>query len=797
MSFLDFFRRKESLARTTATLNLVGRAVSTPANYEGFARQGYLRNATVFSAISRIARSAGGVHWVLYKGKGKKKIELEEHPLLTLWNKPNPLSAQASFVEAAVAYFIIAGNSYIEKNSPFENKPPLELWNVQPDKMKLVVGPNGYPSAYQFKAAGGEVNWPVDPTDFSSRVMHWKTFHPTDLWYGMSPLEAAMQSLDQNNAGQKWNLSLLQNSATPSGVLQMKESKANPRGELTEEQYARLRAEFDDAYTGSKNAGRPLIIEGGLNWMQMSMSPKDMDFGSTKQHSATDIAVALGVPPELLGLGVKTFNNWREARLSFYEETVLPTLDSFRDNVNMNLTPEFGDGLYLDYDKDDIEALQWAREQKYSLVGGADYLTQNEKREAIGYDAKEGWDVFKIGNNLVEKPEDMPVQGGLVSDLPPSEIDVTDSTKPIQGLDPEAEARQATALNGAQVSSLLEVITSVVNGQLPRDSALNIIMVAFNVDQAQAEEILGDVGEGFEATPQIEGNAPPANPELEEEKEMSWKSFNLVNANERKKTWRAQNAKRNRLVAAFSRDIRDDYKGLSKKLEKVARELKNKDPKLVEFALLKTINNEMPEFARTISKHVRFTTEDFGSMIFREAKDMQFTISTKANTRFDSFVEAYVKRRTGDAIKSINSTSQKRVSRIVKEWVAESITSGDSAEELSKYLQLEFEDLSPGSAMNIARTEVGVASNNGSREAVKSLQIPNMTKEWVSAADDRVRDGENLGANHEAMNGVTVPFDEKFTVPPDCSMEGPGDPSAPADQVCNCRCVTVYQRRGN
>jgi hypothetical protein len=85
-----------------------------------------------------------------------------------------------------------------------------------------------------------------------------------------------------------------------------------------------------------------------------------------------------------------------------------------------------------------------------------------------------------------------------------------------------------------------------------------------------------------------------------------------------------------------------------------------------------------------------------------------------------------------------------------------------------------------------------MASSSGSIEAVRTLQVPNLQKEWISADDDRTRNGFDGDANHLIMNGAKVPLDEKFTVPPDASMDGPGDSAGGAEQVCNCRCVLVY-----
>ena len=116
-------------------------------------------------------------------------------------------------------------------------------------------------------------------------------------------VEAAMLVLDQNNAGSKWNLAMMQNQATPSGVLQVASTEYNPRGELTDEQFKRVKQEVTESYTGARNAGKPMLLEGNLKWQSISLSPKEMDFINSRNATAIELCIALGVPPEVMGLG--------------------------------------------------------------------------------------------------------------------------------------------------------------------------------------------------------------------------------------------------------------------------------------------------------------------------------------------------------------------------------------------------------------------------------------------------------------------------------------------------------------
>lgn len=727
---------KQSEARIITTYTQLGQPQSTPANYEAFADKGYSKNSAVYTAINKITTACKGIEWELYTRNGKSLTEAPDtHPLYKLLYKPNPMQDLASFIESIVGFEMIAGNSYIEANngdSPgvISKKPPIELWPVRPDKMKIIPGSLGYPLFFEFGYSGRTFRWPVDQVTLKSKIAHWKTFNPTNDWYGLAPLQAALLQLDQNNSAQRWNLALLQNSATPSGVLQMQVSDANPRGELTEEQYARLKSEFDSNYTGARNAGRPMIIEGGLKWQSISLSPKDMDFLKGKEVTTTDIFLIFGIPPELVGLGQKTFSNYKEARLAFYEETILPTMDALRGLLNNWLCPMFGDNLYLDYDKDDIEALTVRRESKYAALQPVTFLTPNEKREQVGYEDIEGGDQLQSTGT------------------------------------PNAQGDNSNAGNQANDGSN----NSTVEGQKPT-----------------ADENAGD-----DQNPQDESTD-----EGKSDSETEWKTINLLNANEKRRSWARQNRRRKSLENSFYRDLKSDYDDLTNRLSALAKRLESRDQRLTEFALQKEASDFSKELGKTLSRHIRYTLDDFGKMIFGEAKSLNLGHEHKANLKYDSFIEEYIKRHTATQIKTITSTNERTIRRIVSEWVQEGITEGDTLPDLSKFIEAEFSDLTPGMARRIARTEVSMASNNGSLEAIKSLQVPGIFKEWVTAQDDRVRDGEHGGADHAAADGQEVPLDEKFLVPPDASMDGPGDIGAEADQVINCRCVLVYKQKGN
>ena len=388
MTFLQrvraIFSRKEE-SRQLLAMSKLGRPIATPRNYEQFAREGYQKNVVAFRAINEVSTACAGIPWVLYrKGRTGLKEEIEDHEILSVIRKPNPLMGQADLICAAVAYRKISGNAYLR--GVMVGSQLKEIWLWRPDRTKIIPGSHGLPAAFVYAIGGSEYRADVDPVSGNSSVLHWKTFNPIDDWYGVGEIEAAMFGIDMHNEACNWNLALMQNAATPSGALVVQAGTGNPMGTLTDEQWSRVKKDIDESFSGSKNAGRPLILEGGMDWKSMSFSPQQMAWLDSKHTSARDVALAFGVPPQLLGIpGDNTYSNYKEAREALYEQTVLPTMDSLRDNLNRWIVEPQDGGLYLDYDRDEIEALSGKREKIWARVSAADFLTQNEKREAVGY----------------------------------------------------------------------------------------------------------------------------------------------------------------------------------------------------------------------------------------------------------------------------------------------------------------------------------------------------------------------------------------------------------------------------
>lgn len=367
---------KASRAKSLITLHSNGQPRWAPRNYLTFAQQGYGQNAICYRCVRMIAEAAASLPFQLWQ---EGEI-YENHPLLDLLARPNSRQCGPDFLEEWFGHLLVAGNSYMELVRL--EGAPRELHVLRPDRIKILLGEDGWAGGYEYSIEGRSIRFKQSEDGAQNPILHQALFHPANDHYGMSPIEAAASAIDIHNAASAWNKALLDNSARPSGALVYTAKE----GELTSDQYERLREELKETFEGPNNAGRPLLLEGGLDWKNMGLTPRDMDFIEAKYVAAREIALALGVPPLLLGIpGDNTFANYAEANRSFWRQTVVPLAEKSAKALSQWLSPSFGVEICLKPDLENVIALRSEQEALWKRLNEVDYLTRDEKRALIGY----------------------------------------------------------------------------------------------------------------------------------------------------------------------------------------------------------------------------------------------------------------------------------------------------------------------------------------------------------------------------------------------------------------------------
>lgn len=363
----------------------VGKPVWMSRNYSKFAEEGYIKNVIAFKSINMIAKSIASIPFKTYEIIDGKRHESKSNEVLNILKLPNPFTNSSLFIETLLSHKIISGNSYIlAVKSP--DGTPLELHILRPDRLSILTDRQGYISHYIYEEGGKKTKYKVDKFSGKCDILHLKNFHPTNDHYGLSPIEAAAYSIDQHNQSAMWNQALLQNGAKPSGALVVKPQDEGGLGSLTDDQFLRISKQIEEQFTGHNNAGKPIVLEGGMDWKELSLSPKDMDFIKAKDNAAREIALAFGVPPQMLGIpGDNTYSNMKEARLAFWEQTVIPLIEEMASALNNWLVPMFNmsDELEISYELNSIDALSPKREDLWKRISDADFLSAEEKREIL------------------------------------------------------------------------------------------------------------------------------------------------------------------------------------------------------------------------------------------------------------------------------------------------------------------------------------------------------------------------------------------------------------------------------
>lgn len=347
-------------------------------------REAYKQNPDAFAAVQHITTAAKAVPWLVQKrlADGSTEDAPPGHDVAKLLREPNPWHPWEYVVEHFLGSLILTGNAFAVLNGPAGGRPreilplPRHLVTFEQNEFTMEV------TEYKVQTKRGPVVVPPE------QMVHVHTWNPEDPFRGQSKVQAAAASIDLGNLARKWNRKLLGNMARPSGSYVTEQN-------LTDPQYERLRKELKERYQGAEHAGTPMLLEGGVKWERTSLTPEEMDWSNGLAQVRREVAVTLGVAPELLGDPVvKTYANALHARLALYEDQVFPLLRHVSHTLTLKLRPWWPD-LALGLDVDQVPAMQERRQEFAKTLAGlvtSGIMTPNEAREALGYEKVPGAD---------------------------------------------------------------------------------------------------------------------------------------------------------------------------------------------------------------------------------------------------------------------------------------------------------------------------------------------------------------------------------------------------------------------
>lgn len=366
----------------------------------------YSTNPILYKAIDLIASNTIDLD-ICYKNQDGEIIEKPPVNVVELWDKPYPMSNNANFLRDLIVEYCLYDEVFIwVSRNP--NAPQMRVIKNSDINISSIDAHMSLPTAYQVqenrfvKRKLTDYRY-LDNND--NQLLHLYKSNPFHYFKGCSGISAIFKVIDGFSLAQDWNNSLLKNNARPSGFL-----KTTGDYTLSAEDKHELSQELQN-YSGSQNAGRPMLLDGGIEFIQASFNPKDVEFVQALKLNAALIASHLGVPSQMLGISdQQTYNNFAEARVNLYESAILPKykviLDFLSDNIFM---PKMG--VRLEYDLTKVDVYKEREMQKMQALQQIDYLSTNEKRAMLGLPEVDNGDMlYRDFNKVPIGYEDEPIE---------------------------------------------------------------------------------------------------------------------------------------------------------------------------------------------------------------------------------------------------------------------------------------------------------------------------------------------------------------------------------------------------
>jgi len=723
-----------------------GQPIWTDRNYASFVKEGYKKCGAVYACINKIAGAAASIKWKLYTDNTMQR-EIESHPLLDLWKHPNPRMGTAEMIEQLFGFWHMDGNCYLWANRLNPKDPPVELWPLHPNMIKVVAGKldvQGY--VYGWGTPGVQSFEPEE-------LMHLKfTSYDDKPHYGLSPIEVAMRTVDQMNAGNDWNVALMQNDARPSGLFASK-------GYLTTEQRNQIKKELRSKYSGKANAGKPLVLEADMSYQNMAIPPKELDWLASRSFNWREIAAILDVPPILVGdQQGQTYANLKEAKQSLFTENVLPKLYRMVDHANIWLIPMYPDlcdrkgnpVAYLSYDKRDIEVLaelytsveQAFAERALNLYnnGGCSlrYL-----QEVQGMEPKKSvyLDVYKLGPTTLVREEDL-----------------------------EAYAQACLEKAGAPTPAPTPFMPHPGQPQLPAPTTITEEPPENDNPDSAASDSTPDDGKRLLPS-QRRQETKILDLSTKEEK-----AAYMAKLEEQRATWESEVEQR------MQKYFKDERKAMSKALETCSTQQQ------AEGAIDKTLSAQEDTLKQVVYDVWYDVAKDFSESTIKQLQEAEKAYNPRYETKgffsiFTSKIISWLLNLSSTKVKGINDTTRTQL----RQSLADGVEAGESIPQIAKRIdQLYLADIIPNRSTVISRTEVISSANWASLASAEGSGLK-LNKVWLATDDSRTRPA------HAEADGQKVGMNEPFDVGGEKLMFA-GDPDGSPQNVCQCRCTQYYER---
>lgn len=700
----------------------------------------YSQSVWVYASVSKIATNISRVPLKFYrKDEGSKdgKVEVTEGPIVDLFKAPNPHMSSSQLIESTMSYLGISGEAFwILENENNVTKLPTEMWSFHPRRFEPVYD----------RKSNILLGWKYNGTNTVyfglNEVVQFKYFNPNNDIRGMSPITAAMTSVNQDYYAGQYNEAFFKEGAVTSGFIVSKQP-------LNDIQYRRLREQFDDRHKGAQKAHRIGILEGETDFKENKMTQKDMDFIKSKEVTKKEIFAAYGTNDVVLGgyTDIKSYEGIKTAHKAFWEETLVPKINYVQTMINGMLSTIEGGRVWAEFDLGTVGALQEDLSDKANVA--KEFIEMGFPLNAVNERLQLGFERVDWGDVAWMASSKVPV-GSSEGYVAPSDDD--DSKD-----DDEAKAKEDEKEKKDEKKSVDEfgfgAIEKSVKEAIDEEKLLERTMEIYTEDDVKLK-VASKKREHVLLTKAVA--------------ELAWENYLLYQIPIEKKFkkkierffFEQKNAVLKQLYATFSKGIYDIVvKGTADDLLDEAEEV----AKLRKFF--------KPLYSLSL--------ETGAGAVFEEVGTGSFSFEPLSND-----VLGYMEARLTKIPPSIVNT----VKDGLRKTLTSGISKGESVHELAERVKQVYK-VATTRATTIARTESASSISRGRQNEMKKHGIKR--HRWLTAQDGEVR------TTHGDLDGSVAVVGEKFQYVKGpgagsfSKLAYPGDMSAPAGEVINCRCLTL------
>ena len=362
-----------------------------------------MQMTAVYSCVRILAEAIAGlpIHLYKYKPDGGKEKAID-HPLyLLLHDEPNPEMSSFVFRETLMTHLLLWGNAYAQVIRNGKNEV-IALYPLMPNKMNVDRDEHGQ-LYYEYQRSDDEA-----PTMKGSTVR----LQPSDVLHipglgfdglvGYSPIAMAKNAIGMAIACEEYGAKFFLNGATPGGVLEHPGTIKDPQ---------RVRESWQSTFGGSGNSNKIAVLEEGMKYTPIGISPEQAQFLETRKFQINEIARIFRVPPHMVGdLEKSSFSNIEQQSLEFVKYTLDPWVIRWEQSIQRTLlTPEEKKSYYVKFNVEGLLRGDYqSRMNGYAIGRQNGWMSANDIRELENLDripADEGGDLYLINGNMLPMRE--------------------------------------------------------------------------------------------------------------------------------------------------------------------------------------------------------------------------------------------------------------------------------------------------------------------------------------------------------------------------------------------------------